>query len=108
MRVAINGLGRIGKLLVRALVDHPGEVELVLLNDQTGDPEQHALLLEFDTVHGRWSKAVATQAHALTIEGKTVALTQADQIEDLPLRDLGVDLVIDCTGRFKTTQLVQP
>jgi glyceraldehyde 3-phosphate dehydrogenase len=54
----MNGLGRIGKLVLRDLIDSGAEGEIVLLNDPVGDPEQHALLMEFDSVHGRWRTPV--------------------------------------------------
>ncbi|MEJ2023301.1 MAG: glyceraldehyde 3-phosphate dehydrogenase NAD-binding domain-containing protein, partial [Maritimibacter sp.] len=54
-RIAINGLGRMGKLALRELIDNGISGEIVLLNDPVGTPESHAHLLEFDTVHGRWA-----------------------------------------------------
>ena len=55
-RIALNGLGRIGKLVLRDLIDTGAGGEIVLLNDPVGDAEQHALLMEFDFVHGRWRR----------------------------------------------------
>jgi glyceraldehyde 3-phosphate dehydrogenase len=106
-RIAINGLGRMGKLCLRALVD-AGLGGHLLLNDLAGDPGQHALLLEFDSVHGRWPRDIAHDGDSLTIAGNRMALTAARRIEDLPLAALGIDLVIDCTGHFKTAQKVAP
>ncbi|TKA95139.1 ArsJ-associated glyceraldehyde-3-phosphate dehydrogenase [Cereibacter changlensis] len=106
-RIAINGLGRIGKLVLRDLLERGG-VEIVLLNDAAGDPAQHALLLEFDSVHGRWGAAISHDAESLTIDGRRMRLTRAKRIEDLPLAELGVDLVVDCTGVFKTAEKVAP
>ena len=57
-RIALNGLGRIGKLVLRDLIDSGAGGEIVLLNDPVGDAEQHALLMEFDSVHGRWRTPV--------------------------------------------------
>lgn len=107
-RIAINGLGRMGKLLVRALFDggHGGDV--VLLNDAAGDPAVHAHLLEFDTVHGRWDRRIGHDEEAVTIGDRRVRLTTQKKIEDLPLAALGVDLVVDCTGVFKTPAKLQP
>lgn len=107
-RIALNGLGRIGKLLLRDLIDTGVQGTIVLVNDPTGDAEQHALLMEFDSVHGRWSTAVDYDAEGLVLAGHHIALTHADQIEDLPLQQLGVDLVIDCTGVFKTASRIAP
>lgn len=108
-RIAINGLGRMGKLVLRALVDGgcPGG-EIVLLNDKAGDPAAHAHLLEFDSVHGRWDALLEPGQDDIAINGQSVRMTSADRIEDLPLATLGVDLMVDCTGKFKTPALVQP
>jgi glyceraldehyde 3-phosphate dehydrogenase len=107
-RIALNGLGRIGKLVLRDLVDTGAGGEIVLLNDPVGDAEQHALLMEFDSVHGRWRTPVAAGDGALVLNGQTVRLTHEKTIEALPLADLAVDLVIDCTGYFKTAARLAP
>ena len=105
-RIALNGLGRIGKLVLRDLVDRGFAGEIAFLNDPAGDPEQHALLLEFDSVHGRWPARIAAEPGALTINGQRIPLTQEKTLEALPLKD--IDLVIDCTGVFKTGARVVP
>jgi len=107
-RIALNGLGRIGKLVLRELIDSGAGGDLVLLNDPVGDAEQHALLMEFDSVHGRWKTPVAVDGDALVLNGQRVRLTHEKTLEALPLADLGVDLVIDCTGVFKTAAKVAP
>ncbi len=107
-RIALNGLGRIGKLLLRDLIDTGAGGDLVLLNDPVGDAEQHALLMEFDSVHGRWATPVGHEDGALVLDGRSVRLTHAARIADLPLAEMGVDLVIDCTGVFKTATKLAP
>ena len=107
-RIALNGLGRIGKLVLRDLIDSRAGGELALLNDPAGDAEQHALLMEFDSVHGRWKTPVSHQDGALVLNGARVRLSHEKSIEALPLADLGIDLVIDCTGVFKTGAKVTP
>ena len=107
-RIALNGLGRIGKLVLRDLIDSGAGGEIVLLNDPVGDAEQHALLMEFDSVHGRWRTPVGSQSDALILDGQTLRLTHEKSIEALPLAELGVDLVIDCTGVFKTAAKIAP
>jgi glyceraldehyde 3-phosphate dehydrogenase len=116
-RIALNGLGRIGKLVLRNLTDSgqigSGQIgktgaEIVLLNDPAGDAEQHALLMEFDSVHGRWRTPVAAGEAALVLNGKPIRLTHEKTIQSLPLAEMGVDLVIDCTGVFKTAARLAP
>ena len=107
-RIALNGLGRIGKLVLRNLIDAGAEGEIVLLNDPAGDPDQHALLMEFDSVHGRWHTPVQATDGGLTLNGRTIRLTHEKTIDALPLAALAVDVVIDCTGVFKTAARVAP
>ena len=107
-RIAINGLGRMGKLLLRDLFDAGAGGEIVLVNEPYGDIDQHALLLEFDTVHGRWPAAIAAEGDRLTVNGHGMRFTQEKTLEALPLAELGVDLVVDCTGVFKTEAKVAP
>jgi glyceraldehyde 3-phosphate dehydrogenase len=107
-RIALNGLGRIGKLVLRDLIDTGAGGEIVLLNDAVGDAGQHALLMEFDSLHGRWRTPVSAGEGALVLNGRAIRLTHERTIEALPLAELGVDLVIDCTGVFKTAAKVAP
>jgi glyceraldehyde 3-phosphate dehydrogenase len=107
-RIALNGLGRIGKLVLRDLIDTGAGGDLVLLNDPVGDAEQHALLMEFDSVHGRWKTPVAQTEGHLVLNGRPIRLTHEKTIESLPLAHLGIDLVIDCTGVFKTAAKTAP
>jgi glyceraldehyde 3-phosphate dehydrogenase len=108
VRLAVNGLGRIGKLFLRAAVESGLDAEIVLINDATGDAATHAHNLTFDTVQGRWSQAVETDGENLYVGGHQMRVTRAADIESLPLRDLGVDLVVDCTGVFKSQAKLQP
>ncbi|MDO9526565.1 MAG: ArsJ-associated glyceraldehyde-3-phosphate dehydrogenase [Gemmobacter sp.] len=107
-RIAINGLGRIGKLVLRDLIDTGADGEIVLLNDPVGDSEQHALLMEFDSVHGRWRTPVGHDKDALVLNGNRIPLCHEKTLDALPLAAMGVDLVIDCTGVFKTTAKIAP
>lgn len=107
-RIAINGLGRIGKLALRGFLSDGAGGDIVLLNDAAGDAATHAHLLEFDTVHGRWSGDICAARNMLTVNGRAMRVTDAARLEDLPLRDMGVDLVVDCTGAFKSEASLAP
>ncbi|SUZ31288.1 Glyceraldehyde-3-phosphate dehydrogenase 3 [Roseibaca ekhonensis] len=107
-RIALNGLGRIGKLALRDLIDTGAGGEIVLVNDPVGDAEQHALLMEFDSVHGRWPTPVSHGPDSLTFGDQAIRLTHEKTLDALPLAELGVDLVIDCTGVFKTEAKLAP
>ena len=107
--IAINGLGRIGKLLLRALIHQEVQPhEISLLNDAVGSPELHAHLLEFDTVHGRWSAGISFDSKSIIVDDRKIPMLAVERIDQLPLKEVGIDLVIDCTGFFKTPERVQP
>ena len=101
---AINGLGRIGKLALRPLLESGARIAFI--NDLVGDAPMHAHLLEFDTVHGRWPATFSADQAAVTIDGTRIPVCSAREIGDLPLE--GVDVVIDCTGAFKTEAKLAP
>ncbi len=101
---ALNGLGRIGKLALRPLLERGAKIAFV--NDAVGDPAMHAHLLEFDSVHGRWPAAFAADKQSITIDGTRVPVTSTRNLAELPLK--GVDVVIDCTGAFKTEAKLAP
>jgi len=103
---ALNGLGRIGKLALRPLLERGAKIAWI--NDAVGDAAMHAHLLEFDTVHGRWPATFGHSAESLTVNGREMRFTQEKTLEALPLGDLGVDLVLDCTGVFKTVAKARP
>ena len=107
-RIAINGLGRMGKLVLRAFIQDGTPGEIVLLNDRVGDPATHAHLFEFDSVHGRWPAGFAHDETGVSVNGHRMTLVSASRIEDLPLADFAIDLVVDCTGVFKTVAKSQP
>ena len=101
---ALNGLGRIGKLALRPLLERGAKI--AWLNDAVGDAAMHAHLLEFDTVHGRWPAAFSSTEKAITIDGVTLPIHNERDPSKLPLE--GVDVVIDCTGAFKSEAKLQP
>jgi glyceraldehyde 3-phosphate dehydrogenase len=101
---ALNGMGRIGKLALRALLEHGAKIAWI--NDAVGDAATHAHLLEFDSVHGRWAADFAAKPGAISINGTDIPLHNARRIEDLPLN--GVDVMIDCTGAFTRAAALEP
>jgi len=101
---ALNGLGRIGKLALRPLLERGAQIAFI--NDAVGDPAMHAHLLEFDSVHGRWPATFEADERSISIDGTRIPVTSTRNLEDLPLD--GVDVVIDCTGAFKTEAKLAP
>jgi len=101
---ALNGLGRIGKLVLRPLLERGAKIAFI--NDVIGDPEMHAHLLQFDSVHGRWHADFSTEENSINIDGIQIPVTKESNLQDLPLN--GVDVLIDCTGAFKTELKLSP
>ena len=98
-KIGINGFGRIGRNVFRALMDHP-ELEVVAVNDLT-DAGTLAHLLKYDSVHGRLEAEVKVTDEGFSVNGRTVKVMAERDPANLPWRDLGVDLVVESTGRFR-------
>jgi glyceraldehyde 3-phosphate dehydrogenase len=99
-KVAINGFGRIGRLVARALLsrtDH--DFELVAIND-LGDAKSNALLFKRDSVHGNWQGDVSVDGDNLVIDGKRIKVTAERDPANLPHKALGVEIALECTGIF--------
>ena len=107
MRVGINGFGRIGRLVFRALWGR-SDIELVHINERAGDAATAAHLLEFDSVHGRWNKAVAASGGGLQVESQAISYSQASDPAAVPWQELGVELVLECSGKIKTPEALEP
>jgi len=100
VRVAINGFGRIGRLVARALLEKGGSgLELVSVND-LADAESNALLFKRDSVHGAYPGEVRADGNDLIIDGKRIKVTAEKDPAKLPHKDNGIDLALECTGFF--------
>ena len=107
VRIVINGFGRMGKLALRAGFDHP-DYEIVHINDPAGDSAAAAHLAKFDSVHGRWDKDVSCSASdSFEVNGKKIGWSSLSKIEELPWKDTRADLVLDCSGKFKTKKQLE-
>lgn len=106
-RIGINGFGRMGRLVVRALQQQP-DLQLVHVNEHKGGLETAAHLLEFDSVHGRYPGTVGLADGALVIDGSPVTFSGHDTPGAVPWAEHGVDLVLECTGAFRTVALLEP
>jgi glyceraldehyde 3-phosphate dehydrogenase len=107
MNIGINGFGRIGRLVFRALWGRPG-IRLVHVNDPAGDAAAAAHLLAFDSVHGRWPYPVEAQANGFLVGTTPVRYSQAKEPTAVPWREAGVEIVLECSGKFKTPETLQP
>ena len=110
MKIGINGFGRIGRLVFRALWGRPG-IELVHINDPGGDAPTAAHLLSFDSVHGRWPLAVGSDpstSDSFTVGEQAIGYSQHSDPTAVPWQQAGVQMVLECSGKFKTPQTLEP
>jgi glyceraldehyde 3-phosphate dehydrogenase len=99
-RVAINGFGRIGRLVLRAAFEAGrDDIEFVAVND-VADVRTNAHLLKYDSVHGRFPGTVEVEGDTLIVNGKPIQCTQISHPERLPWAELGVEVALECSGRF--------
>lgn len=101
IRVAINGLGRIGRCVLRALYENSeyNNIELIAINGPA-PAETHKHLLKYDSIHGRFTKTVEAAEDHLIVDGKKVILFAERDPKKLPWKDLKIDIVLECTGAF--------
>ena len=105
MRIAINGFGRIGRMTLRALQNKP-QIEVVAVNDLT-DVKTLTHLLKYDTAHGKFPGDVQEEEDAIRVNGKRIQMLKEKDPKALPWKALGIDLVIESTGRFTDRSLAQ-
>src|SRR3954449_12570148 len=98
-RIAINGFGRIGRNALRVLLERDTKLEIVAVNDLT-EPASLARLLAFDTTAGRLGRPVSTDGDTLIVDGQRIRVLAERDPAQLPWAELGVDLVLESTGRF--------
>lgn len=108
VNVAVNGFGRIGRLLVRAAWDWP-ELNFTHINEIKGGAAAAAHLLKFDSIHGRWAPEVEVGGKdKILIDGSPVGFSNHAAPGDVPWDELGVDIVLECSGQFRTPDLLAP
>jgi glyceraldehyde 3-phosphate dehydrogenase len=101
IRVGINGFGRMGRLALRAGWGLPG-LEFVKVNELSGDAATSAHLLEFDSVHGRWSRDVRASGDSIAVDGAAIGYSAEAEPAAVAWGEVGVDVVLECTGRFRS------
>ncbi len=105
VRIAINGFGRIGRNLFRLLLHHP-QIEVVAVND-LADTATMAHLLKYDSVHGKLKEGISFTENSIIVNNKPIAFFHEKDISRLSWHSLDIDFVIECTGKHKTTSLLQ-
>ena len=110
VKIAINGFGRIGRCVLRACFENPSkykDIEIVAINDLT-PIETNAHLLKYDSVHGHFNGEVKVEDGNLIINGKKIRVFSEKDANNLPWKDLGIDVVAECTGIFNSKEKAQP
>ncbi|MEL6222104.1 MAG: ArsJ-associated glyceraldehyde-3-phosphate dehydrogenase [Cyanobacteria bacterium J06627_8] len=107
-RVAINGFGRIGRLVLRAAWGWP-ELDFTHINEVKGGTAAAAHLLKFDSVHGRWAPdVVAAGGDRMLIDEHPLSFSEYKTPGEVPWDELGIDIVLECSGKFRTPELLEP
>ena len=101
-RIGINGFGRMGRLALRAAWSPDSPLQIVHINEIKGGAATASHLLEFDSVHGRWSHPTTTTPNSLTIDGHDIAFTDNARPADVPWGQNAVDIVLECSGKILT------
>ena len=107
VRVGINGFGRMGRLALRAGWPAPA-LSFVHVNETKGGAGVAAHLLKFDSVHGRWPRDVTGEAKQICIDGERLSFSESAAPGDVAWEELGVDVVLECSGKFKTAEALAP
>jgi glyceraldehyde 3-phosphate dehydrogenase len=105
VRVGINGFGRMGRLALRAAWGWP-ELAFAHVNELGGDASSAAHLLTFDSIHGRWSEDVHGDGDVLNVNGSALGYSSASEPGLVPWGELGVEVVLECSGQFRTVELL--
>lgn len=100
MKIAINGFGRIGRQVFHRIMQSENQLEVVAINDLT-DPATLAHLFQFDSTYGRYPGTVEVKGDEMIVDGKHIRILSQKDPEQLPWKDLGVELVLECTGFFE-------
>jgi len=107
-KVAINGFGRIGRLVARAILERSDhDLELVAIND-LADTKSNALLFQYDSTHGRFPGTVEVDGNNIVVGGKSIRVTSERDPANLPHAEMGIDLVMECTGFFQSDEACRP
>ena len=105
-KIGINGFGRIGRLVFRAVLTHD-DVEVVGLNDLFMNPEYMAYMLKYDSVHGKFLGEVSSEDGALVVNGKKYPVFTAMEVKDIPWASVGAEYICECTGKHLSKDLCQ-
>jgi len=105
IRVGVNGLGRIGKCVIRAFLEHHNpSIEIVALNSNKMNPKTAAHMLQYDSVHGRLPERIVVAEDSISYKNKKISISAVSSIEEIDWHKYNVDVVFECTGTFNTKE----
>src|SRR5688572_614835 len=107
VRVGINGFGRMGRLGLRTAWGW-SSLDICNINEVKGGSETAAHLLKFDSIHGRWDREVTAEPGRILIDGCPISVSDAPTPDDGPWGKLGIDIVLECSGKFRTAESLKP
>jgi glyceraldehyde 3-phosphate dehydrogenase len=107
VRVGVNGFGRMGRLVLRAAWGWP-DLKFAHINEPKGGPEAAAHLLMFDSVHGRWRHKVTAVEGGIRIDENALSFSTTSSPGEVPWSDRGIDIVLECSGKFRTADALAP
>jgi len=99
-KAAINGFGRIGRILLRTFQEKEG-LDIVAISNRTADPKILAHLLKYDSVHGTFKGEISATADSIVVNGKKIPVFSASDVSKLPWKDLGIDILLECSGKYR-------
>ncbi len=102
-KAAINGFGRIGRILLRTIQEKP-EIDIVAISNRTADPKILAHLLKYDSVHGTFKGEISATNDEIVINGKRIPVFSASDVSKLPWKDLGIDILLECSGKYRDAE----
>ncbi len=102
-KAAINGFGRIGRILLRTIQEKP-EIDIVAISNRTADPKILAHLLKYDSVHGTFKGEISATNDEIVINGKRIPVFSASDVLKLPWKDLGIDILLECSGKYRDAE----
>jgi glyceraldehyde 3-phosphate dehydrogenase len=107
VRIGLNGFGRMGRLFLRAAWGRD-DLEITHINEVSGDATCHAHLLEFDSVQGRWRQDIRAENDAIMVDGRRIGFSMSTRPAEVDWAVRGVQLLVECSGQFKTEKTLQP
>ena len=108
IKVGINGMGRIGRMILRSIIENKNKkIQIKHINNRTG-PETCSSLIKYDSIHGRFNAEIKFDNNHIIINNKKISFSQETKLEKINWKNFGVDYVFECTGKFNISEKLLP